>query len=438
MAVVIAGVEKGSPAARAGITAGETLLTIGGNEIVDVLDYRFYMMERKLRLQLQSGDGSLREVTIRKGEYDDLGLLFDSYLMDRQRSCRNKCVFCFIDQMPPGMRDTLYFKDDDARMSFLYGNYITLTNLTEHDIERTIRMKISPINISVHTTNPELRCKMMNNRFAGEALQIMRRFADAGIVLNAQLVLCPGLNDGDELRRSLRDLSGLAPALQTVSCVPVGLTRFRDGLYPLRPYTAEEAAATIDLIDSFGDEQQRRTGERLFYASDEFYILAGRPIPPASFYGEFGQLENGVGMLALQKQQFREALEDFDGDDAERSLSLATGLAAAPFLQVLVDEAAEKWHNLRCRIYPVRNDFFGETITVAGLVTGTDLMAQLKGRELGRVLLIPDVMLKFHEDVFLDDVSVEQVEQELGVPVKIVQAGDGYALLEALLENGKA
>lgn len=438
MAVVIAGVEKGSPAARAGITAGETLLTIGGNEIVDVLDYRFYMMERKLRLQLQNADGVLREVTIRKGEYDDLGLLFDSYLMDRQRSCRNKCVFCFIDQMPPGMRDTLYFKDDDARMSFLYGNYITLTNLTEHDIERTIRMKISPINISVHTTNPELRCKMMNNRFAGEALQIMQRFADAGIVLNAQLVLCPGLNDGDELRRSLRDLSGLAPALQTVSCVPVGLTRFRDGLYPLRPYTAEEAAATIDLIDSFGDEQQRRTGERLFYASDEFYILAGRPIPPASFYGEFGQLENGVGMLALQKQQFREALEDFDGDDAERSLSLATGLAAAPFLQVLVDEAAEKWHNLRCRIYPVRNDFFGETITVAGLVTGTDLMAQLKGRELGRVLLIPDVMLKFHEDVFLDDVSVEQVEQELGVPVKIVQAGDGYALLEALLENGKA
>lgn len=438
MAVVIAGVEKGSPAARAGITAGETLLTIGGNEIVDVLDYRFYMMERKLRLQLQGRDGSLREVTIRKGEYEDLGLLFDSYLMDRQRSCRNKCVFCFIDQMPPGMRDTLYFKDDDARMSFLYGNYITLTNLTGHDIERTIRMKISPINISVHTTNPELRCKMMNNRFAGEALQIMRRFADAGIVLNAQLVLCPGLNDGDELRRSLRDLSGLAPALQTVSCVPVGLTRFRDGLYPLRSYTAEEAAATIDLIDSFGDEQQRRTGERLFYASDEFYILAGRPIPPASFYGEFGQLENGVGMLALQEQQFREALEDFDGDEAERSLSLATGFAAAPFLQALVDEAAEKWHNLRCRIYPVRNDFFGETITVAGLVTGTDLMAQLKGKELGRVLLIPDVMLKFHEDVFLDDVSVEQVERELGVPVKIVQAGDGYALLEALLENGKA
>lgn len=437
MAVLISGVEKGSPAARAGISPGETLLTIGGNEIVDVLDYRFYMMDAFLSLRLLDGAGREREVLVKKGEYDDLGLLFDSYLMDKQRSCRNKCVFCFIDQMPPGMRETLYFKDDDARMSFLYGNYITLTNLSEHDIERTIRMKISPINISVHTTNPDLRAKMMNNRFAGEALGIMKRFADAGISLNAQLVLCPGLNDGAELERSLRDLSTLIPSLKTVSCVPVGLTKYRDGLFPLRPYTPEEAGAAIDMIDAFGDEQQKKTGDRLFYAADEFYILAGRPIPPAAFYGDFNQLENGVGMLALQKQQFHEALGDFDADSVRRALTIATGVAAAPFLQALVDEARKKWHNLECGIIPVRNDFFGENITVAGLVTGTDLMAQLRGRELGRALLIPDVMLKFHEDVFLDDVTVEQVEQALGVPVVTVQADDGYELLSAILENGK-
>jgi len=436
MAVLISGVEKGSPAARAGIRAGETLLTIGGNEIVDVLDYRFYMMERVLKVRLMNEDGE-REVTVRKGEYDDLGLQFDTYLMDKQRSCRNKCVFCFIDQMPPGMRETLYFKDDDARMSFLYGNYITLTNLSEHDIERTIRMKISPINISVHTTNPELRCRMMNNRFAGDALNIMKRFADAGISLNAQLVLCPGLNDGEELRRSLSDLAALVPSLQTVSCVPVGLTRYRDGLYPLRPFTKEEAAATIDLIDSFGDVQERETGERLFYASDEFYIEAGRPIPPASFYGDFNQLENGVGLLALQKLQFTEALEDFDADNEVRELSIATGEAAAPFLQALVDEAAKKWHNLKCRIIPVHNDFFGEHITVAGLVTGKDLIAQLEGQDLGKVLLIPDVMLKFHDNVFLDDVSLEEAEEALGVPICTTQADDGWALLESILESGK-
>ena len=437
MAVLISGVEKGSPAARAGIRTGETLLAIGGNEIVDVLDYRFYMMERVLKVRLVDEKGTEREVTVRKGEYDDLGLQFDTYLMDKQRSCRNKCVFCFIDQMPPGMRETLYFKDDDARMSFLYGNYITLTNLSEHDIERTIRMKISPINISVHTTNPELRCKMMNNRFAGEALSIMKRFADAGISLNAQLVLCPGLNDGEELRRSLKDLSELVPSLQTVSCVPVGLTKYRDGLYPLRPFTKEEAAATIDLIDSFGDEQEKLTGDRLFYASDEFYIEAERPIPPASFYGDFNQLENGVGLLALQKQQFAEAMEDFDADDEVRELSIATGEAAAPFLQALVDEAAKKWHNLKCRVIAVHNDFFGEHITVAGLVTGKDLIAQLKGQDLGKVLLIPDVMLKFHDDVFLDDVSLQEAEEALGVPICTTQSDDGWALLESILENGK-
>lgn len=433
MAVLISGVEKKSPAARAGILPGETLLAIDGHEIVDVLDYRFYMMNSRLSLSLRDGAGRERQLTIHKEEYDDLGLLFETYLMDQQRSCRNQCVFCFIDQMPPGMRETLYFKDDDARMSFLYGNYITLTNLSRRDLDRIIQMKISPINISVHTTNPVLRCEMMHNRFAGEALGMMEELAQAGIAINAQLVLCPGLNDGEELRRSLTDLAQLTPSLQTVSCVPVGLTRYRDGLYPLRPYTREEAAATIDLIDSFGDIQQEKTGERLFYAADEFYLKAERPIPPAEFYGEFNQLENGVGMLALQRQQFLEALSDFEPDDRSRALSIATGQAAAPFLQALVDEAAKKWHNLKCSIYPIQNDFFGENITVAGLVTGQDLIAQLSGKPLGEHLLIPDVMLKFHEDVFLDDVSLEQVSEKLGVLVETVSAGDGYLLLAALL-----
>lgn len=435
MAVKISGVEKGSPADKAGLKAGETLVSINGREITDVLDYRFYMLEQRLELGVLDAGGTLRTAAVRKGEYDDLGLLFDSYLMDKQRSCRNQCIFCFIDQMPPGMRESLYFKDDDARLSFLYGNYITLTNLSEHDIQRTIEMKISPVNISVQTTNPELRCRMMNNRFAGEALKIMKRFAEAGIAMNAQLVLCPGINDGEELKRSLTDLSRLTPALKTVSCVPVGLTRYREGLFPLRPYTKEEAAAAIDLIDSFGDREEERTGERLFYAADEFYIKAERPIPPADFYGEFNQLENGVGMLALQKQQFFEALADFEADDRPRELSIATGMAAAPFLQQLVDETIKKWHNLKCRVYAVRNDFFGEQITVAGLVTGRDLIAQLKGQKLGSVLLIPDVMLRFHEDVFLDDVALPEAEEALGVPVKAVPAGDGYALLEAILED---
>lgn len=435
MGVKISGVERHSPAAKAGLQVGETLLQIDSNEIEDVLDYRFYMTAERLTLLVQSPDGEKRRVRIRKGEYEDLGLDFETYLMDEQRSCRNKCVFCFIDQMPPGMRETLYFKDDDARMSFLYGNYITLTNLSEHDIERTIRMKISPINISVHTTNPELRCRMMNNRFAGKALDIMQRLANAGIAMNAQLVLCPGLNDGEELKRSLRDLLKLAPTLKTISCIPVGLTKYRDNLYPLRPYTKDEAAATIDLIDSFGDQALEAFGDRICYASDEFYLLAGRKLPAPAFYGDFNQLENGVGMLTLQRQQFEMALEDFEPDDKPRSLSVVTGLAAAPQIKELVSLAEKRWPGLHCTVYPVVNDFFGHNITVAGLITGRDMIAQLKGKDLGERLLFPDVMLRFHTDVFLDDITQSQIEDELGVPMVPVQADDGYELLRNMIEE---
>lgn len=433
MSVKIKSVQAHSPAARAGIRPGEILEEIDGNIIEDFLDYRFFMASENVNLLIRSDKGEDRKVHIRKEEYEDLGLEFGNDLMDEQRSCRNQCIFCFIDQMPPGMRPTLYFKDDDARLSFLYGNYITLTNLSEHDIERTIKMKISPINISVHTTNPELRCRMMHNRFAGEALKIMDRFAEAGIAMNAQLVLCPGINDGAELERTLTDLLKLTPALKTISCVPVGLTRYREGLYPLRPYTAEEAAGVVDILERVGETQLKIWGDRICYASDEFYLLAGRKIPDAAFYGDFNQLENGVGMLALQRQQFLETLPLYDGDDRQRKVSMVTGLLAAPQLRELVAMAEEKWPGVHCDVYPIINDFFGHNITVAGLVTGQDIIAQLKGKDLGETLLFPDTMLRFHTDVFLDDISQHQIEEALGVPMTSVMADDGGALLEAII-----
>lgn len=433
MSVKIKSVQAHSPAARAGIRPGEILEEIDGNIIEDFLDYRFFMASENVNLLIRSDKGEDRKVHIRKGEYEDLGLEFGNDLMDEQRSCRNQCIFCFIDQMPPGMRPTLYFKDDDARLSFLYGNYITLTNLSEHDIERTIKMKISPINISVHTTNPELRCRMMHNRFAGEALKIMDRFAEAGIAMNAQLVLCPGINDGAELERTLTDLLKLTPALKTISCVPVGLTRYREGLYPLRPYTAEEAAGVVDILERVGETQLKIWGDRICYASDEFYLLAGRKIPDAAFYGDFNQLENGVGMLALQRQQFLETLPLYDGDDRRRKVSMVTGQLAAPQLRELVAMAEEKWSGVHCDVYPIINDFFGHNITVAGLVTGQDIIAQLKGKDLGETLLFPDTMLRFHTDVFLDDISQHQIEEALGVPMTSVMADDGGALLEAII-----
>ena len=433
MSVKIKSVQAHSPAVRAGIRPGEILEEIDGNIIEDFLDYRFFMASENVNLLIRSDKGEDRKVHIRKGEYEDLGLEFGNDLMDEQRSCRNQCIFCFIDQMPPGMRPTLYFKDDDARLSFLYGNYITLTNLSEHDIERTIKMKISPINISVHTTNPELRCRMMHNRFAGEALKIMDRFAEAGIAMNAQLVLCPGINDGAELERTLTDLLKLTPALKTISCVPVGLTRYREGLYPLRPYTAEEAAGVVDILERVGETQLKIWGDRICYASDEFYLLAGRKIPDAAFYGDFNQLENGVGMLALQRQQFLETLPLYDGDDRQRKVSMVTGLLAAPQLRELVAMAEEKWPGVHCDVYPIINDFFGHNITVAGLVTGQDIIAQLKGKDLGETLLFPDTMLRFHTDVFLDDISQHQIEEALGVPMTSVMADDGGALLEAII-----
>ena len=372
-----------------------------------------------------------RRVRLRKAYEEDIGLEFETYLMDKQHACRNKCIFCFIDQMPPGMRESLYFKDDDSRLSFLFGNYITLTNLSEHEVERIISMHISPMNISVHTTNPALRCEMMKNRFAGETLSILGRLAAAGIRINCQLVLCPGVNDGEELTRTMTDLAGLIPAVESVAAVPVGLTRYLEGLQPLRPYTAAEAADVIDRMESFGAGLLERTGNRVFYPADEFYLKAGRPIPPVEFYGSLSQLENGVGMVALLRSQFSQALDGCGDTPRGSRMILATGVAAAPLMKAMVDEATKKWHNLQVEVAPIINRFFGETITVAGLVTGGDLIGQLRGKR-ADILLIPDAMLRHEKDRFLDDVTPQDVERALNVRLEAVPV-DGDALVEALL-----
>ena len=432
VAVVIQNVEAKSPAARARIKAGDTLLAINGREIHDVLDYRFFIPDSKLTVTVKTVKGKERTVRVRKEPYQELGMGFDTYLMDKQRSCRNNCVFCFIDQLPKGMRESLYFKDDDSRLSFLFGNYITLTNLSEHDVERIIEMHISPINVSVHTTNPELRCRMMNNRFAGDALAHLRRFAEAGLAINCQLVLVPGYNDGEELIRSMTDLAALSPAVRSVAAVPVGLTRHREGLTPLRPFTPEECAAVIRQMTEMGDRMLEQTGSRVFYPSDEWYIKAGLPIPGDGFYEDYPQLENGVGMIALLRAEFEAALAACESKVAPGRVVIATGVDAAPYLRELVALAADKWPTLQAQVVPVRNDFFGETITVSGLVTGGDLIRQLSGVPMDR-LLLPINMLRQEGDLFLDDVSVAQVEAALGVPVEFLPETDGAALLAALI-----
>ena len=432
MPVKILAVEPGGPASHAGVRPGETLLSINGNEICDILDYRFYETDRHLSIVLRDGAGAERTVQIRKGQYESIGLEFETYLMDQQHSCTNRCIFCFIDQLPKGLRKSLYFKDDDSRLSFLFGNYVTLTNLKEREVDRIIKMHISPINISVHTTNPELRVKMMGNRFAGKSLDILYRFAKAGIKLNCQIVLCRDINDGEELDRTLKDLTSLWPSVQSVAVVPLGLTKYRQGLYPLTGYDSETARAVVRQLERWGDRCEQKYGQRICYAADEFYLKAQLPIPPAPFYGDFDQLENGVGLMASLKQEFLDALEDFIPPASSRKVTLATGVAAHPFLDTLLDELRQRCHNLTCNVVPIVNDFFGDTITVAGLVTGGDLLKQLRGRELGDALLLPDVMLRREGDIFLDDVSLEELSEALQIQI-ITVPNDGYALLDAVV-----
>lgn len=431
MAVKIFDVTTGSHADKAGIKKGETLLSINSNEIVDVLDYRFYQVNRKLTLEVEDENKNVRTIEMTKGEYEEIGLEFETYLMDKQHSCRNKCIFCFIDQLPKGMRESLYFKDDDSRLSFLFGNYITLTNITEHEIDRIIKMHISPINVSVHTTNPELRCKMMNNRFAGDTLKYLKRFADAGITLNCQIVSCPGINDGDELVRTLTDLENLGVNMTAI--VPVGLTRYRENLYPLVPYNKETAGKTIDIIEKMGDECVKKHGRRIFFPGDEFYLLAERELPSPEFYEDFSALEDGIGMIAYLTDDVDWKLEELDADESLcHKVTIACGEGVFPYMKRIMSMINEKFPNITINTRAIKNNFFGGGVNVSGLVTGGDLIDQLRGDDLGDRLIIPSSMLRFENDLFLDDVSTDDVERELGVTLVPVN-NNGNDLVEAVI-----
>ena len=429
MSTIITSVDRHSPAERAGIAAGEQLLTINGHEIIDVLDYRFYGYDTDCRLELREPAGTVRTVSLRKPEGRDLGLNFDTVLMDEMRSCANHCIFCFVDQMPPGMRQTLYFKDDDARLSFLQGNYITLTNLTEREAQRIIDLRISPINVSVHTTDPQLHCTMLGNKNALRSLDYIRAFCKAGIVMNGQIVVCPGWNDGDQLRRTLRDLTEMQ--FSSCSLVPVGITKYRQGLAKLRPVDAATAAEIIDIADEYGRENLERFGTRRFFCADELYLRAGRPLPQAEYYEGYRQLENGVGLMRSLEDDFLAGLATVDVPARFSPFTIATGTAAAPFLPGLVQRAMGDYPGLRGQVIAVENDFFGHTIDVAGLLTGQDISAQLRGRDLGDRVLIPIHMMRHGETMFLDDYTVERLSRELGVPVQVVDE-DGFALADAM------
>ena len=434
----IKSVDPGSIADELGLEPGDRLLSIDGHELEDIFDYEYYIENESIMVVIAKKNGEEWELDI-ENDYQDLGLTFENGLMSDYKSCHNKCVFCFIDQMPKGMRETLYFKDDDSRLSFLQGNYVTLTNMKDKDIERIIKFKLAPINISVQTTNPELRCKMLHNRFAGEALKKIDRLYEAGTPMNGQVVMCKNLNDGDELDRTIRDLTKYIPCMESVSVVPVGLSKYRDGLYPLEPITAEDAAKTIDIIEKWQKKVYAEHGIHFIHASDEFYILAGRELPEEERYDGYIQLENGVGMRRLLTTEVHEALDELEGDEEKEELSIATGKLAAVYLAGFLEEIKKKFPNRKVHLYPIRNDFFGEMITVAGLITGQDLIAQLKDKPLGSRLLLPECMFRSGEEVFLDDITRQEVENALQVPVNIVKSsGQDFvnAVLHASEESG--
>ena len=429
---MIKGVLQGSIAEELGIEAGDKLIAINDCEIEDVFDYHYWVNDEELSVLIEKPDGEEWELLIEKDCGDDLGIEFEQGLMDEYRSCRNRCMFCFIDQMPEGMRRTLYFKDDDSRLSFLQGNYVTLTNMSDHDIDQIIPYRLEPINISFHTTNPELRCRMLNNRFAGEALLKVDRLFAGEIHMNGQIVLCRGINDGEELERSIRDMAGYLPYLQSVSVVPVGLTKHREGLYPLEPFRQEDAREVLSVIHRWQDRLYEEHGTHFIHAGDEWYILAGEELPKEERYDGYLQLENGVGMLRLLEDEFDEALREAEGDNKVREVSAATGLLAGPYIQKMADRLMAKYPNTKIHVYPIRNDFFGELITVSGLITGKDLIAQLRGRQIGEKLLLPCNMFRSGEEVFLDDVTLADVEEALQVRADIVKSS-GRDFIEAVL-----
>lgn len=424
-------IEPYSIAEEAGLEAGDKLVTINGREFHDILEYRYLTAEYEVTLEILKKDGSTEIITV-ENDYDDLGIEFAEGLIDEAQSCTNNCIFCFIDQLPKGMRETVYFKDDDTRLSFLQGNYVTLTNLSDEEIDRLIEMRVSPINVSVHATDPELRCKMLHNRFAGKCYDIMKKFAENGIVMNCQIVLCPKINDGENLRQTLTDLGNLFPHVNSISVVPVGLTRYRDGLYPLKPFTNETSAETIEFVEKIQNEFLEKYGTRLVYLSDEFYVNAGIPIPDSETYEGFPQIENGVGLIASMKEEFESALRLLPKKKRNRYVSIATGEIAAGFICELAKTLEKECEGVKIAVYPVKNNFFGGGVTVSGLVCGSDIIEQLKGKVQTRELLIPHSMLRDEDNIFLDDTTVEDVERELNVKITPV-LNDGYEFIEKVL-----
>ncbi|HQD41753.1 MAG TPA: DUF512 domain-containing protein [Bacillota bacterium] len=431
-------VEEGSIAEEMGVRPGDKLVEINGQPVEDVLEYKFLINDEYVEVLIQKPSGEEWLLEVDKEPHEDLGLVFETGLMDRGKRCKNKCVFCFIDQLPRGMRESLYFKDDDSRLSFLQGNFISLTNLETEDLERIIKYRISPLNVSVHTTNPDLRVKMLGSPKAGASLQYMRLFLENGLSINCQIVLCPGLNDGENLEQTLGDLFNMGEGIRSIGVVPVGITKFRKGLYPLRAVDKHDAEEALKTVSRWQDAFLQRYGSRIVYAADELYLKAGQPLPPPEAYENFPQLENGIGMMALFGQQFQQGLKGLGtGRQTSRRVSVATGTAACRFIESLVRTVEEKVPGLKVQVFPITNNFFGQTIDVAGLITGGDLMEQLQGKDLGARLIIPRSMLKSGEEVFLDDVSVPQVEKRLGVRVEACEVHGGDFLRNIIREGAQ-
>ncbi len=431
---IIINVKEGSIAQELEIEKGDILLEINGEVIKDIFDYQFLIHDEEIVVVIQKENGEEWELEIEKEYGEDLGLEFEESLMDSYKSCKNKCIFCFIDQMPKGMRETLYFKDDDARLSFLQGNYITLTNMSEEDVKRIVKYHLGPINISFQTTNPKLRCEMLNNRFAGEALKKVDILYKGQIEMNGQIVLCKGVNDKEELERSIRDLTKYLPYLRSVSVVPVGISKYREGLYPLQPFSKKDAKEVLDTIHRWQEKIVKECGTHFIHAGDEWYILAGEEIPMEESYDGYLQLENGVGMLRLLKDEFEDALKKCEGDDKERRFHIATGEVSQPFIEKLMEQVSEKFTNTKISVYPIHNKFFGEHITVTGLITGQDLIEQLREKKIDGTLLLSEHMFRDGEEVFLDDITLSEVKEALQCPVYIVKSS-GYDLIDNILNN---
>ena len=431
---IISSVAPGSIGQEMELEPGDAVYMVNGQVMEDIFDYQYLINDENIVLGVIKENGEEWELEIEKDYDEDLGLTFESSLMDNYRSCANKCIFCFIDQLPPGMRETMYFKDDDSRLSFLQGNYITLTNMKDKDLDRIIKYRLEPINISVHTTEPDLRCMMLHNRFAGKLLDQLQKLYDGRIEMNAQIVLCKNINDKEHLDRTIEDLSRFMPYLEGVSVVPMGFTKYREGLYPVEPFNSEDAKAVLDQIQGWQQRLLEEYDNRFVYAGDEWYIMAGRPIPPEEEYDGYGQLENGIGMMRLLIEEFEAELSRHKGDGRSRHVSVVSGVLASGYIRQLLDELQEKYPNVRVDVHCVVNHFFGESITVTGLITGQDIVSQLSGKDLGEVLLLPCNMLRSGENVLLDDMTTGDIEKALQVPVDIIKSNGDDLIIKVLGE----